>query len=119
MFEFDAGAEPDDGSAPASGGGDLSPDVRGGFEELLPRRRRGLVLLFDALQCVADRSPDVALVGTDDLRLQLQRRGRKDLAHGGVAEELAPEALHLLASEQPRLAGELAGLLEDVRLGGR
>src|SRR5689334_8935662 len=49
------------------------------LEELLPGLRGRLLVLLDPLDRVRDGGLDVALVGAEDLRLQLHRRGREDL----------------------------------------
>src|SRR5207248_6946049 len=57
------------------------------LQELLPGRAGRLLVLLDALDRVRRRGLDVALVRTEDLRLELQRRRGADLADGRVAEE--------------------------------
>src|SRR5581483_8409204 len=67
--------------------GAVSADVRDVLEELLPGRVGRLLVLLDALDGVRRSSLDVTLMRTEDLRLQLQGRGREDLPDGRVAEE--------------------------------
>src|SRR5262245_27322058 len=57
------------------------------LEELLPGLGRALLVLLDPLDRVGGCSLDVALVGPQDLRLQLERRGPEDLADRSVVEE--------------------------------
>src|SRR6185437_2328564 len=88
------------------------------LQELLPGRSGALLVLLDALDRVRDRGLDVALVRAEDLLLQAHRRGPEDLPDRGVAEEGVLEAQDSLALEERRLARQVPGLLEDVRLGG-
>src|SRR5581483_10159054 len=86
------------------------------LEELAPGLRRRLLALLDALDRLAGRVFEVALVRSEDLRPQLQRRGREHLAYRSVAEERVAERLHRRALQQRGLARQVARLPEDVRL---
>src|SRR4029079_13123809 len=94
---------------------DYLADVLDVLEELGPRLRRGRLVLLDPIEGGRGSGLEVGLVGAEDLRLQPQRRGGEDLANRRVAEEGVPEVLNRSALQQCRLAGQVAGLLEDVR----
>src|SRR6185295_6426214 len=89
------------------------------LQELSPGLGRVGLLLLDPLEGGRRKVLDVTLMRSEDLRLQPKRRVGEDAADRSVAEERVLEVLHRSALQQGRLARQVAGLLEDVRLGGR
>src|SRR5215211_2504069 len=86
------------------------------LQELRPRLRGRLLSLLDTLARIRRGCLDVALVRTEALRPQPQGGPGEDLSDGRAAEERVLEAGHCRARQQPGLARQVAGLLEDERL---